>query len=287
MKNIYLDNTQIHDYLNNIGFIVFPNIQGLDTPSIRLPSFNRPNVDGAFVPNQLYGGRLITLAGKVFADDASTYRARRRELETACKIKRVDDDLNPITMKFKTMDDLLLQVEVYTKKLVFNDKYLTHGDFKIDLFAPSIYLESQELHNQNIFIFSGGGMDVPTGVPMDMSAEGDTEAILNNVGNIDAYPQLSFHGPMQDPTLTNETNGDALSIVYTMSSSNERIEIDTVNRTALYFSTPTATGTNFRQYISGDFLSLQSGNNSIKLTSANYNNEGYISISWRDAFSGV
>lgn len=48
---------------------------GLEAPNFRLPTFDRPNSDGAFVPNHLYGGRLITLRGVVYGDDQATYRA--------------------------------------------------------------------------------------------------------------------------------------------------------------------------------------------------------------------
>lgn len=287
MKNIYLDNTQIHDNSDRIGFVIFPDIQGMEIPTVRLPSFNRPNLDGAFVPNQLYGGRLISFIGKVYADTIATYRTRRRTLEAACQIKRVSGILAPITLKFKTMDNLLLQVEVYTRKFTFKDKQLLHGNFRLDLFAPSVYIESQELYSENLFIFSGGGMGIPMGIPMDMGVGGDVQVVLNNAGNIDTYPAVTFNGVMQNPTLTNETNGDALSLTYNLTSTSQRIEIDTVNRTALYFSSPTADGVNVRQYVSGDFLTLQPGNNNLKLVVAAYNSTGYANLAWRDAYSGV
>ena len=130
-------------------------------------------------------------------------------------------------------------------------------------------------------------MPVPMPIPMSMAAQAPSEESLNNAGNIDAFLAITFHGPMQNPTLLNITNSDSLSVTYNMTSSNERIEIDTVNRTALHFATPTASGTNVRQYVSGDFLVLASGNNSIRLTTAAYNTTGYVNLSWRDSFSGV
>lgn len=287
MKNIYLDNTKIHDNVANTGLFIFPEIKGLEVPAIRLPNFTRPNVDGAFVSHQLYGGRLITLTGKVYAENITDYRTNRRTLESAINIKRVDGSLTPITMKFKTMDDLLLQIAVYTKNFRFSDKDLLFGNYKLDLFAPSIAIQSQTLNAENLFIFQGGGMAIPMPIPMDMSTGGDAETILNNAGNIDAFPKLIFQGPINTPTLTNETTGESISLTNDLTSSNERIEIDTVNRTALYFATPTATGTNTRSTVSGDFLVLQSENNVMKLTTADSSDAGYVNISWRDTYSGV
>jgi hypothetical protein len=287
MKNIYLENTKIHDNTGNNGIHVFPKIIGLESPDFRLPNFTRPNVDGAFVSHQLYGGRLITLTGKVYGETISEYRTNRRTLESAINIRRSNGLLLPITMKFKTMDDLELQIEAYTKSFIFSDENLLFGNFKLDLFAPSISIESQTLKAENLFIFQGGGMPIPMPIPMDMSEGGDVEQILINAGNIDAFPNLIFHGPIETPTLTNQTTGEAISLTNHLSSSDERVEIDIINRTALYFTTPTSSGANTRSTVSGDFLILQSGNNSMKLTTADSLDTGYVNIAWRDTYSGV
>lgn len=288
MKNAYLNNTQIHDNEVNVGFWLKPNIQGLESPSIRLPSFERPNVDGAFVPNQLYGGRAITLEGKVSGGgDMLTYRTRRRTLENAARIYRPGGVLAPINFKFKTMDDLELQVEVYVRKLELPDVYMGGGTFKLDLFAPDIRLLSQMLHQEQLNIFSGGGMPIPMPIPMDMSAGGSVETAITNSGDTGAFPLIILYGSIEDPTVSNQTTGASFSIDYTLTTSDERIEIDIENRTVLYFATPGAVGANIRDKFSGDWLEIESGDNVIKLVVANTADTGYALIRWRDAYLGV
>lgn len=288
MKNAYLNSLQIHDNTNNIGFWLKPNIQGLEMPVIRLPSFERPNVDGAFVPNQLYGGRAITIEGKVTGSgNLQLYRERRRILENASRIFRPDNTLAPIVFKFKTMDDLELQTEVYTRKLAFADRLINAGDYVLELFAPNIRLLSQELHEQRVNIFEGGGMAIPMGIPMDMSAGAAAETQIINAGGINSFPSFTIYGTIEDPSISNTTTGESFSIDYTLTSTDERIEVDVERRTVLYFASPTATGVNIRQYFTGDWLELTPGNNTLKLIVSDISDSGYTLIRWRDAYIGV
>lgn len=287
MKKAYLNNLQIHDNESNIGFFLRPNIQGLEMPEIRLPSFERPNIDGAFVPNQLYGGRAITLEGKVVASDVQTYRQRRRALENAARIYRPNNTLTPITLKLTTMDDLQLQAEVYTRKLKLSDTLLTASDFVLDLYAPNIRILSQELKSQRINVFEGGGMGIPMEIPLDMGVGGSVETQITNSGGISAFPRWVIYGTIEDPTISNQTTGESFSLDYTLTETTQRIEIDVENRTVLYFSSATATGANIRQYFSGDWFELAPGSNTIKLVVADTSDTGYANITWRDAYIGI
>jgi hypothetical protein len=287
MKSIFINDTQIHSNTDNLGFIVQGDIKGLDTPAIRLPSFERPNVDGAIVPNQLYGGRLITLQGKVFASDISTYRTRRRTLETAIGIQRVQSTLYPLLLKFTTMDDLALQAEVYTKGFDCPDREMLYANYKLDLFAPLTQLLGQTLKTSNVYAFTGGGFAIPAAIPFDISAGGSSAATLNNAGNVNAYPIITLYGVLNNPTIVNETTGETMNITYNLDTTAKYIVIDTLNRTVTYYSAAGATGVNVRSALTGDFITLASGDNSIKLTIASYNTTGLAQFAWRDSYSGI
>lgn len=287
MKNAYINNTQIHDYQSNIGMYIQPPILGLEMPNLRLSSYERPNVDGAFVPSQLYGGRVVSFTGFVGGGSIAAYRANRRTITSLFKIRRSDEVLLANTFKFKTMDDLELQIDCYTNLFSFPDHNLSNGKYQVHLFAPKHEIYSQAVNSETIYIHSGGGMAIPTALPMDMSVDGSIEATLVNAGNIEAYPTVTFYGPLTNPTLTNETNGDVMNLTYTLTSG-QRIVVDTKNHTALYYSSDVdTTGDNVLDDISGDFLRLASGSNTIKLTDSVYNASGRVQLSWRDTYSGV
>lgn len=288
MKNIYLDSTQIHSNTDSsIGMVVYPGIEGLEQPEIRLPSFNRPNVNGAVVPNQLYGGRIISLAGKVFADETSIYETLRKTLENAIAIKRDEENnLLPITMKFTTMDDIALQVDVYTRKFSMPLKYMRHADFKLDLLAPDIYIFGQESKSAIIYPFDGGGMPIAMPIPMAMNANASASSVLVNSGNVDANPTIIVNGAITDPTIVNETNGQTMNFDYTLTSG-QFIEINVVDRTVLYYSALGASPVNIRDAVTGDFITLAPGNNVIKLTLSGFITTGTLQFNWRDSYSGI
>lgn len=287
MKKAYLNTLQIHDNSINIGIYLKPNIQGLEIPSIRLPNFEKPNVDGAFVPNQLYGGRSISLEGRINSSSVTGYRQKRRELEAQARIYRPGDILTPVTFKFTTMDDLDLQVEAYVKNLVMPDKLLTSADFNLSLFSPDIRINSQVLHEARLNIFEGGGMPIPMGIPMTMANGATVETQLLNSGDFTSYPTMIIYGTIEDPTITNVTTGESFSIDYTLTSADERIEIDFKKHTVLYFSSPTANGVNIRDKFSNDFWLLAPGNNTVKLIVVDSADTGYAVIRWRDSYLGV
>lgn len=167
------------------------------------------------------------------------------------------------------------------------DKLMTSADFKLDLFAPDIRLVSQELHQQQVSIFEGGGMGIPMAIPMDMGVGVAIETQLNNAGGYTSLPYIIIYGTIEDPTISNQTTGESFSLNYTLTAATERIEIDVENRSVLYYSTPTATGVNIRQYFSGDWFDLEPGNNTIKLVVADVTDTGYALIRWRDAYIGI
>jgi hypothetical protein len=289
MKTAYINSLQIHSNSDtSLGFYLRPNIQGLEMPDIRLPSFERPNVDGAFVPNQLYGGRPITLEGRVSGNGSiTTYRTRRRQLEAVTRIYRPSDVLTPVTFKFTTMDDLDLQVEAYTRKLTFADVEMNHGNYVLDLYAPNLRILSQTLKQQAIYIFEGGGMGIPMAIPSDWSTGSSTESAVNNEGNHDAYPYFIIYGTIEDPQITNTTTGESFSLDYTLTASTERIEVDVRNRTVVYYASAGATGTNIRDKFTGDWFELSAGNNTLKLTVVDTTDTGYALVQWRDSYIGI
>lgn len=287
MKNVYIDSTKIHDNSGNQGIFLSPKIQGLELPDLRLPYYERPSADGAIVPGQLYGGRLVSLTGRVIGETITEYRQLRRTLEAAVAIRR-DTSGNELAraLKFTTMDDLALQIDVYTRKLRFDDQLLRAGSFTLDLFAPDIALLSQTVKTSVIAAFTGGGMEIPTGIPMGMSIGGSTAATLNNAGNLAAYPTIVISGPVLNPTILNEQTGQTLDLTYELTDAAETIVIDTLRRTVIYYATSSGSPVNIRGAMEGDFITLDPGNNVIKLVLAS-TSDGVASFNWRDSYAGV
>lgn len=98
-----------------------------------------------------------------------------------------------------------------------------------------------------------------------------------NAGNADAYPILRFHGAIEDPVATNLTTDEQLSIDYDVSGG-DYIEITTQRNTAKHVTV--VTETNVLQYVTGDFLKLAPGSNTIKLDVAASDTDSGCLVAW-------
>lgn len=289
MKQIYLDNFKIHDYQGTPEYYISPRIEGLDMPEIRLGKSDLPGQHGAIVGNQLYGGRLITIKGQIRQGSIVEYAQRRRALEQAVSIRTYQGRTMPRTLKILTMDDLWLQLDVYTRKPVLDIYYLNHGEFSIELFAPDYRLLSMTELSQAIQVFSGGGwgvpMDLTTGLDMSVGGDviGNSEAIVNE-GNAPSSPNFLFVGQMENPTLINQTTGEQLAFTYPLLDG-DFIEVDTKLKTARHINGSTIT--NIQQYFSGSFFQLQPGNNVLKLSVVSNNSAAKVYVRHRASYIGI
>lgn len=275
--------------MQDIGYHIAPQIKGLETPGIRHSSIDRPVSDGAITVSHLYGGRLISMIGNVHGQNSSEYRSRRMELIRSVRIRREDGEIIPIEFRFTTDNDLELSCEVLVDSFDFPDEYMNFGQYKLDLFANTHILLSQAQKSTNIFLFTGGGFTIPFEVPLDMSEDASTVSILVNDGNAPASPHFTFFGPLTNPILTNETNGEQIKVNRTIGSG-ERVEVDTRegNQTVLFFTaTDDLEGDNILQDFQGDFMKLSRGGNYIRLTNPTINNEAFVQVRWHDSYLGV
>jgi phage-related protein len=88
---------------------------------------------------------------------------------------------------------------------------------------------------------------------------------------------------MTNPTLTNLTTGEQLSITYNLTTTSDTLVVDTYNRTAIIYPS----GNNGRAYVSGDFLTLQPGANDLALSSGSSTNESLATVEYYDHYLGI
>lgn len=145
------------------------------------------------------------------------------------------------------------------------------------------FLRSQTEVSEDVFIFSGGGAALPMIIPLDMSVGGINEVTIVQNGNFEAYPVFIFSGPLTNPTITNLTTGKTLNINTSLASAGDSLEVDVFLRTAKLLPS----GTNVRQFVTGDFWVLAVGNNVIHLGSGSFNVVGKCAVKFRDTFLGI
>lgn len=145
------------------------------------------------------------------------------------------------------------------------------------------FLQSSIATLQDFNLFNGGGFAIPFGIPFSMAANQSTNMNLTNNGNYQAYPILTFVGPLTNPGFKNDTTSDNFTISQTLADNSHSIVVDTYYRTVIL----QPSGNNGRQYFSGTFLTIPTGANSYKLTSSNSGDTGKVTVSFRDTFLGI
>ena len=282
MKSIYFDSFQIHSNDSDLGFFIRPPIDGLDYPTVRTSQYNRVGEHGAFLSNILYGGRRITLEGTVFATSEITFESRRRSLESAFAIKKDADGFpEPIVMKFTTMDDLALQVDVYVRRLRFSRTNLTNGRFFVDLYSPKFAIEAQNADNETITVPSGGGAVYPVIYPVTYGAETGGSAIVVNGGSAPAFPIITLTGSLSNPIIQNVTTGKHIELSMTIPGT-QSVVIDMKEKTILLGSQSVIAN----KTSSSEFWHLETGDNTIKLLTSSSSDTGNAQVQWRDAYLG-
>src|SRR5215212_1575130 len=240
MKNISIGSIQIHSNTTDVGYVVNSH-DGFDAPEVRLSMYNRPGEHGSVVTNQLYGGRTITLEGRIAASSTTLYQQRRRDLQNALRIiKDASAVSQPILLKFQTTDDLLLQTYIYaSKKLQFKERSPIFSEYYLELFAADYNFYDQSLQTTTLTPPTGGGVTYPVIYPVTYAAKTGGSVTVNNAGDSNTFPVVTFNGPLTSPYINNTTTGEVFKVNRTLAAG-ETLVVDMQNKTMVLNATTNA-----------------------------------------------
>lgn len=284
MQAIYLNGLQIHSNSSDVGFVVNIPLKGFEYPGVRINPYQKPGEHGAVVPNAFYDGRTIELTGRIYHPNINTYLQYRRALSNAMRL--VQNSLNiaiPLALKMTTMDGLNLQANVYpSQQLQLIDKSLNHCDFIIDLFAPDPNLYDQSSQRATISVPTGGGATYPVIYPVTYAAKSGGALTVTNAGDSDTFPTVTFNGPLTSPLIVNQTTGASFQVNVTLLAGDVLV-IDMANKTMLL------NGSNAMKYfvVTNTWMSLQPGDNLIKLSSGISADSGNARFDYFNAYIGI
>lgn len=285
MKSIYIDSTQIHDYTSVTNSIFTKiDIAGLEMPEIRLSSYEKAGEFGAFISNQLYGGRLITIEGGIYSSTQSTFESKRRALIDAIKISKDSDSVPEAkVLKFTTLDDLELQCNVFLRKFKMNKQKYCYADFMIEFYAADIAIESQTLSSNGLSTLASGGAVYPIIYPVIYGGSAAGTQTITNAGNIEAWPIITLTGILTDPIITNTTTGKYMSLDITLGAS-DTLVIDMKNKTIVLNGTTNSLST---KALASEWWWLDAGANIVTLATGSGGDNGLVTIEYRDSYLGV
>ncbi|GAP53545.1 hypothetical protein AHiyo6_01100 [Arthrobacter sp. Hiyo6] len=234
LSTFFIDTLQIHGGGQSNFFL--NDVQGLDSPDIRLSSYDKPGETGAVVSAEQYGARPLTLVGTVAGSDIATYLAARRALSYACRVRHDSSGLvSGVPLTFSTLDGATYSVTGYIKPpFRCSGPLPTSAPFQISFICPDPALYGSSLQTTGqISIASGGGFTFPATFPITFGAGTGGSGTLNNAGTMDTWPIVYLRGALTNPRIYSVERAAALKLNYTTTNVTDVIAIDMKNKTIM------------------------------------------------------
>lgn len=266
------------------GYIVQRPIKGLDAPTYRQTSYDKPGEHGSVVTSLLYGGRVITLQGVIEGADAATYEANRRALQAACGIQ-TDSSGNPlpITLSWTTLGGSSYFAYGYPGQLLSDYEYATQSQFQISFtVADGAVYGAAQVQSGLITPPTGGGFSLPVSLPITAAATTGGSVTLNNPGNRTAYPILTLTGPLTNPLVNNSASGTYLLLNYTVPAGSV-VTVDMTNKTIMLNGTQSILSTKTSD---SSWWGIPPGSTSISVTTASSSDTGSAQVSFYPPYLG-
>jgi len=258
---------------------LFDTLNGFGSPDVKVSIKEKGAYHGADLGNYNYGKRGFSLEGRIVGDDTTDYAEKRRALEQAVDLY---DGLQTVTIV--TKDGLTLVVDVIITSAIdmpYEAGQAIMSNYRLEFAAPYPFIKGNADITETVPVHTGGGAEIPAELPLEIGQGGTGDTTVTNDGNAKAFPIIKIYGAIENPSISNQTRGESLGLTYTLNSTTDYIEIDTYNRTILLNGI-----TNIRQYFTGDFIVLNPGDNTIRLSAASYAG-GYAEIIYRDSYLGI
>lgn len=263
--------------LGENGYLVSPPIAGLDEPERRTARDNFAGRDGAYVSNQLYGGRTVTIIGGIVGRDCDDYESKRKILGASLPIRVLTD----FTITTPSGDRFLL--EGYVIDFQSDWDGIRIGEFKIDIFSPSAHIYSANGFIEHPFQkVVGGGYATPYSLPVEWQAGTQPTNIFNG-GDSVIYPQFILNGKFTDPMILNMTTNRFVKLENFSSNLGDEIIFDMRKRTI------TLNGGNVinKRTIDSSWFGLELGANVIELTSDSALDSMDGVVKYREQFTSI
>lgn len=267
-----------------LGYLLATPIEGLDTPPIRMSSYNRVGENGLVIPSAFYDGRVITIPGTIYANNPTDYLQRRKDLSYVCRILK-DANGYPVSQKFRftTCDD-----EEYffygRPKVTFAITANKMVRFLLTITCPDPFIYQAEAQSSgSISVPIPGGALYPATYPLTYAPSSGGSGSLTIDGNEATYPILTLTGIVTDPYIVNQATGEFMQLDVTTAEAGDVIVINMAEKTI------TLNGTSILSAKIGDstWWSLVPGLNNIQFSTSSTSDTGSLSIAWFNALLGV
>lgn len=246
-----------------------------------LSSYSRGGRSGVALGNPFYRGFVIAMEWTVIGRTSEQLLQQRDRLARFFRLKPDKSANQSKILGFTMADGSTRQVPAIFSPYIGSIRSEDVNKTTIQITAQTEleYFVSSGEFNSTVNVLDLGGFAIPFDVPFAMdNAPSGTETVLNNLGNAEYYPTVTFHAPLDTPILINDTTSKQIQYSDELTST-DKLVLDFYERTAVLNGNQNALAD-----ISGDWWYLDSGNNVIRLSASG---TGYAEIKWRHAYRGI
>lgn len=155
-------------------------------------------------------------------------------------------------------------------------------DAVVEFVATDPIAYSDTLSNQDIALATAlGGRTYPRIYPMAYAGSVSNSTTIDNLGNANSYPVVTFNGPITNPSVENITTGQTVSFAIALAAG-EQLIVDFAARTVLLNGT--ASRYNTMTSKADQWWALVPGGNAIRYAASTPEPGAVMNISWRSAW---
>lgn len=234
-------------------------IAGTDDAEIRSSYIPNPGEHGEVVLESFYGGRTVVITGRIEAGNLGKLRDMQQALRTAFVhvwhehplIFHTGQAENTVFIDCKKSAPIAMREA--------HRDFRPWRDFQVTLRAsnPRVLSYMEELNQATL--------DTP-------DPDGSVFMGVLNRGNFGAQPRIRLGGTLTDPVVSNDTNGQSISLTGTIADG-DYVEIDVARKTIV-----DQTGANQFSLLSvgSDWMELEPGYNDISIVAASSADSPYL-----------
>lgn len=260
------------------------SIQGWDDiPGVDSANSLRPSAHGGWSGNKYASQRIITWEGR-FAPLPATWVDELRAMRSALSLPGGATEL-PIYVRTRT-ETLVAFGALVGRALPGDYDYSNYGaklTLQFECADPRRYSVTEHESIVGLVVPSETGLVYPLVYPLDY---GDplvpSTALLNNDGNVNTPVRVVIRGPIENPSVVNQTTGRRLDFDITITE-DDTLTIDTQKGSVLLNDAADRIYT--RSLSSSPILSfnLEAGDNSMRILADTWSVGASVSFYWRDA----
>lgn len=253
----------------------------LDTPDVRTADHIRVGRNGYVAGTDLLGGRTVTIELDIVAWDSASFGAAVGALKAAFLPGSAEA---PLSFQMPGVaGGIVARVNARPRRLSLpiEDGYWQQAaQAVIELFATDPLIYSDTLSSITIALAAAtSGLTFPLTFPATFGSGGTpSSASVVNAGTATTFPTFTINGPVQTPTIRNETLGRQLTINIALAAG-EFLVVDTANRTVLL----NGTADRYSLLTTAQWFGLAPGGNDLRF-SALVSSASTATISWRSAW---